>query len=239
MIMNRRLIVNNCVIVYALIAATFTGGCIKNQPQQEVHHFEVDELDAVLAIIIDLSGSFAGSWDDKAYPLFLNLMDRFFTGAAGSESRVIIGQLSGNDDVLLFQGTPSELRTRFQSPEELNAYLSEHSNPRSSPVFKATRRAVDYVASMPDVTNNTRSLVVVLSDLVDSETNPQSRTNSGHAMVEALQRYRAKGGGLAFYYVDQNEEDRWHRIMTKSGYTPGTYVIENEIVENPTLPSFE
>ena len=58
-------------------------------------------------------------------------------------------------------------------------------------------------------------------------------------MIKALKTYQAAGGGLALYYVATDETARWQKILDEAGFTPGQYVIENELIQSPQLPSFE
>ena len=214
-------------------------GCVKSQAINKSSPFETQELDACLAIVIDMSGSFSTSWEDRAYDLFLDLSDRFFTEGMGTDTRLVISQLSGSGDAVLFDGNPSDLRTRFKSPDELNQFLQDHSDPSSSKVFESTTKTLQYVGSMSGVTERTRLLTVIMSDMLDSEQNLNLRRSTGAQMVDALTAYREAGGGLALYFVATDETARWNRILTESGFEPGHYVIENELTQSPQLPRFE
>ncbi|WP_050769461.1 hypothetical protein [Blastopirellula marina] len=230
----------NFWVAIACLSALSIGGCIESQATQvNQKPFETQELDACLAVVVDMSGSFHDQWDDRAYTLFLQLIDRFFTEGMGSESRVVLGQLSDNQNAILFEGTPAEMRRRFRSPEELNEFLKANSDPKSSPVFEATGKTVEFMSSMPGVTERTRLLTVVLSDMADSEQDPETRSQKGFQMLDSLKRYRAQGGGLALYFVSQEETARWRRILSDAGFEPGQYVIEHEMVANAQLPRFD
>lgn len=217
-----------------LLFAIATTGCIESQPISQRKPFESNELDACLAIVVDMSGSFASSWDDKAYKLFLELMDQYFTEGTGVESRIVICQLSANDNVVLFEGRPEGLRSQFRSPEELNAFLKQHSDPTGSSVYQATEKTIRYLSSMPGVTDKTRLMTVMLSDMSDSGRSPAI----GQKMLATLRQYQEQGGGLALYYVHPGEISRWNKILRKAGFQPGTYVIESTLVAHPQLPHF-
>lgn len=227
-------------VCVGLVSSLFlSGGCIDSKPHQLAKPFEHRELDACLTIVVDMSGSFATSWNDSAYRLFLELMDQFFTEGTGMEARVVIGQLSANEDAMLFDGRPEELRSRFLSAEELNAYLEEHSNPTGSAVFQATERAVAYASAMQGVTEHTRMMTVVLSDLMDSESDVDARRKAGKDMLKTLTKYREMGGGIALYFVSPNEVERWQEILKTAGFEPGTYVIESSLIARPQLPRLD
>ncbi|MEO8165590.1 MAG: hypothetical protein ABI619_09355 [Betaproteobacteria bacterium] len=196
------------------------------------------ELDACLAICVDMSGSFSDSWDRRAYQMFLELSDRFFTGSVGGNNRIVIAQLSGSEQVVLFEGQPSDLRSRLKTPEELNQFLKEQSDPSKSPVYSATKRMADYVNAIPTLTERTRLLTVILSDMQDSESDRQARSVTGHQMLESLKTYQQRGGSIALYFVAETETARWARILSMAGFQPGHDVIENQVTSSPRLPTF-
>lgn len=226
------------IILLAIIVAALSG-CVSSQSIGKAKPFAEAELNSCLTVVVDMSGSFSDSWQDRAYPLLQELMDQFFTAGAGANSRVVIAQLSGNKEVVLYEGQPSDLRRRFGSPEELNDFLQQRSDPSSSPVFHATNRAIAYVAAMPGITENTRLMTVILSDMADNEQDASLRLATGQQMLTTLEEYQQLGGGLALYFVAMDQTERWRRILAKAGFTPGTYVIENTLVANPQLPSFD
>ena len=92
---------------------------------------------------------------------------------------------------------------------------------------------------MPGITERTRLLTVVLSDMIDSETDAAARQEAGRAMVESLKAYHAQGGALALYYVADEYAARWRTILGLAGFEPGEYVIASDLVARPQLPSFE
>ena len=69
-------------------------GCIERPSVSNSKPFEVVELESCLCLLIDMSGSFGTSWEDRAHKLFLQLLDAVFAAGSGEESRVVIGQLS-------------------------------------------------------------------------------------------------------------------------------------------------
>ena len=153
-------------------------GCIERPTSRKAKPFEVVELESCLCLLIDMSGSFGTSWEDRAHKLFLQLLDAIFADA-GAESRVVIGQLSGNDQVVLFEGQPNELRRKFKSPEDLNSFLLKHADPSASKVYESTRKMVDYAAALNGVTDETRMVTVVLSDcLLYTSPSPRDRQKS-------------------------------------------------------------
>ena len=213
-------------------------GCVKKTESVQRPMFEARSLDACLVIAVDLSGSFAKDFGARAYPMVLGLMESFTDQSMGGDCKIVLSQMSGHDQVVLFAGSPEELRHRFGSPDVMADFLQAHSKPNRSPVYVATRETIDYVNAMPDVTERTRTVTVLLSDLVDSESHQRTRSREGFRMLDSLTRYRESGGNLALYYVAQAEVGRWNEIIERAGFQPGQFVINNELNSNPDLPSF-
>ncbi len=225
-----------------LLSIASACGCIsKDHSRKEFQPFVVEELDACLAIVIDVSGSFSDDWqkNGRAHQLFMNLMDQFFTESTGLNTRVVLGQISANDDFLLFEGTPQELANRFPSPDVLNQYLREHSDPNGSKVYDATKKMIDHLVEIPEVTERTRMLTVVLSDLKDSEKDKSLWRKSGNAMLDSLKKYSKAGGGVALYFVADDEKPRWRKILKQAEFALGTYVLEGRLSETPQLPKLD
>lgn len=223
----------------ALSFCLLVSGCIESQSVSKAAPFDEQPLEAVLAIVIDQSGSFSGYWDDKAYTLFLDLSNRFFQGAVGKETKLVLSQLSGNDKVLLFEGRPADLRKRFKSPQELNQFLKQNADASGSRVYDATTRTLDYVRTISGVTSDTKLLCVLLSDMQDSEGNPAIRTASEDRLRASLNQYQQQGGALALYFVAESERPRWNVWLHDAGFTAGHFVIESNLTSSPRLPRFE
>ncbi|GAB5407354.1 MAG: hypothetical protein Aurels2KO_55850 [Aureliella sp.] len=212
------------------------SGCVPSQTGKDYHPFETVEIDSCLTILIDMSGSFATRWDDEAYPLFLELSNSYFTEAMGTENRLVIAQLSGNSQAVLFEGKPADLQSRFKSPEELVAFLRERSDGASSLVYRAIESTTNYLLQMQGMTDQTRLMTVVLSDLRDTD---PARQAAGGDMIESLREYRERGGALALYYVGAEEMPRWEKILAESGFTSKDYLIQGELTATPQLPKFD
>ncbi|HBE71056.1 MAG TPA: hypothetical protein DDW52_23160 [Planctomycetaceae bacterium] len=220
------------------VGALLLSGCVASQTGKDYHPFETVEIDSCLTILIDMSGSFATRWDDEAYPLFLELSETYFTEAMGTENRLVIAQLSGNNQAVLFEGKPADLQSRFRSPEDLVSFLRERSDGASSQVYRAIKSTTDYLLQMQGVSERTRLMTVVLSDLRDTGAGAARRT-AGSSMIESLREYRERGGALALYYVGTEEMPRWESILAESGFSSNDYLIQGELTATPQLPKFD
>ena len=224
-----------------LLASLLLGqaGCVKSRADRQSAPFVQEELDACLAIAIDTSGSFSDYWDDRAYQLFIDLSESFFSETMGNDTRLIISQLSGSDEVILFEGRPNELQKQFPSPESLSEFLQSKSDPSQSRVFDGTTATINHLQSLSGITSRTQMLTVILSDMQDSEPDVGKRRQRGAVMVDALKRYRESGGGLALYYVATEDTERWGKILEMAGFESGHYIIANELSLSPQLPTFD
>ena len=216
-----------------------TVGCIEPPNRKIGKAFSTVQLESCLAVMIDMSGSFHSSWEDRAHKLFMQLLDEVFATGSGTECRVVLGQLSGTEPIVLFEGTPSELRRKFRSPEDLNEFLKSNSDASSSRVFQSTQLLVDYVSSLNGVGDDTRLITVVLSDMNDNETNEDKRKAMLEDTVVSLADYRKKNGALALYFVAQDQAKVWRDILDQAGFKPGEFVIETSLVESPQLPQLD
>ena len=216
-------------------------GCVEKQDARHFTPFETEELDAVLAITIDLSGSFSRDWrtDGKAYRLFTNLIGQFFNNGMGTNSRLIIGQISDSGDMLLFDGTASEFMRKFNSPEAFNQFLASNSDPAGSKVYESFSQLLRYVNSISEAGPSTRMMLVSLSDLLDNDASFNDWDDVSDALETPLSEFASRGGGIAMYFVDRNEKPKWRSFLQSAGFKPGTFAIETGLVESPQLPSFD
>src|SRR5437867_608082 len=77
------------------------------------------EFDFVLAVVVDMSGSFSAemqSGSGRAHRFLMRAVDLFFRNRIGEgNDRIIISQVSGTERALLWDGTPRGLRQEFTS----------------------------------------------------------------------------------------------------------------------------
>lgn len=211
-------------------------GCAPRR-QVEATPLRNDESEYVLAILLDLSGSFAHlmAEDGKAYDFALIVMDRYFRDRIGTNDKMIIAQVSGTDRALLWEGTPLDLRREFPSADAFRDFLLSKADPGGSLVHEGLARTVEYVTSDPQVASGkAKSAIFVLSDMLDN--GPDGRESQERA-ARALAAYSQKGGVVGLYYVDQSLVAQWRQIL-RDAKIPD-YCVECEIVGKPPLPSFE
>jgi len=219
------------------IAILLFSGCQKRTAVSAPEPFAAADAEYVLAVVLDMSGSFAEemvSDDARAYHFFMALTEKFFRQRIGANDRILITQLSANDRTLLWEGSPGAIKRRFPDSKAFARFLSENSDPGGSRVYSALADTLQYVSSRPGVTDNTVVLTVVLSDLVNYTDGDEDDERA--RLHDSLKRYREKGGHLALYYVDQTVQPEWNQILTDAGFPARLW---GKIVEDPALPEFD
>ena len=232
----------NTTNAFVLVLATVVvlgGGCIKvEQPKGRPVSIQKEELDQVLAVVIDLSGSFEGNWGGKAYPFFQEVIRRYFHSSMGSENRMLIGQLSGNGDPVFWSGTPRDFQRAFPNETAFLDRLAAEEKIGSSPVFRSIIAAIEHVEGIPQVGPNTKLTTIVLSDLEDNVADRAVQKRDAQRLLDVVKRYTDDGGSLALFYVAESKRPRWLRAFKKAGIEEDRYWIETDDVEKPTIPDF-
>ncbi|MEO1616656.1 MAG: hypothetical protein AAFV88_12440 [Planctomycetota bacterium] len=233
--------ITRTIVLTMILLACSSSGCVRTDAVSKPPPFEPQELDACLAYVIDQSPSFESTWEEGGFQLFLKISDQFFLDSVGEDAKLVIAQLSGagTDKVVLLEGRPSDIQRRFQSPEDLQEFIRSKAQFGGSNVYESTRAVTDYLMAMPDVSEKTRMMTVIFSDMVDTEFNEARRIRAGRKMVDSLTDYRELGGSLGVYFADPSETQRWRKICDEAGFEKGRFVIESTLVENHLLPSFE
>lgn len=222
-------------VVAVLILST--GGCELHHETDSLAPFGTDESSYRLIIQVDLSGSFLHLMleDGHAYQFLMEVLEKYFQGRIGTGDRVIIGQLSGNQRSLLFEGTPSELREIFPTAQVFRDFLLSKCDPRGSRVHDGITDALEYLMSDPRVqAKGVKSACFVLSDLDD---NMPDDAQSEERLKSALSAYGECGGFMGCYFVDARLVGPWKRRLEDAGLV--RYQIESDIRVRPTLPNFE
>lgn len=229
----------NRLTIAALLLALVVGaaGCGKRRESSESTFGNEAESEYVLTVVVDLSGSFSElmAEEGRAYEFLLQVIDRYFRDRIGLNDKLIIAQISANERALLWEGTPTQLRRDFATPEAFRDMLRAKADPRASRVHDALCSAIDYVTGDPAVSGGrAKSAIFVLSDMVEYSADPDA---SEQRMVRALRNYGKCGGVFGVYYCDQLAVHDWQQRLKEAGIRE--FHVESEIVGNPSLPSFD
>jgi hypothetical protein len=222
--------------ILGLVSLAAVCGC-EPRREQHVSPLAQDEIENVVVILLDMSGSYAArsGADGEAYGFALQVVDRYFRNSIGSNDRLVLAQISGTEKSLLWEGTPIQLRQKFSTADEFHRFLQAKSSPHGSRVHSGAADALDYVLAFPGVANDTtRSAVFVLSDMLDNF--PDSE-QSKQRLLRSLAAYSQSGGAVGLYWVDSSLLAEWRANLRNAGIK--NFVVESEIVADPALPTFE
>lgn len=211
-------------------------GC-EPRRQSQANSLPDQQNEFVLTLLLDLSGSYGTlmAEDGQASRFTLRLIDRYFRDRVGTSDKIIIGQLSGSDTPLLFEGTPLELRRRFPSADAFGDFLVASSHPGGSRIHDGIADAIDYLLADSGVSSGkTQSAVLVLSDMLDNVANAEA---SKTRLLRSLTAYGQHNGSVGLYWVNQSQVIEWRSQLQNCGIQ--NHVVESEIVTNPPVPSFE
>ncbi len=232
-------IARKSVVLVLVTIVVLGGGCIKvEQPEGRPMSIQKEELDQVLVVVIDLSGSFEGSWGGKAYPFFQETIRRYFHSSMVSENRMLIGQLSGTGDPVFWSGTPRDFQRAFPNETAFLDRLAAEGKIGSSPVFRSITAAIEHIEGIPQVGPNTKLTTIVLSDLDDNVADRSVQKRDARKMLDVVKRYTNDGGNLALFYAAESKRPHWLRAFKKAGIEADRYWIETDDVEKPTIPNF-
>jgi hypothetical protein len=218
--------------------AVCLAGCEARREEGGGKVISREEPDYVLAIPVDMSGSYADLMekDGRAWKFLLRAMDGFFRERIGSASndKIVISQISGNDKALLFDGNPKSLRGRFQNSNQFIQFLRSKSSPAGSRVHDGTRETIEYVMGFPGVAEGrTKSAILVLSDLDD---NFADRDMSRSRLLREIITNVQAGGTGGFFWVENSLVGPWRRDLHAAGAKD--WIVESEISFDPPLPDF-
>lgn len=193
-----------------------------------------EDWEYVTVFLVDMSGSFQDELERLAYPYFIQLNDQLFRDRMGSHDQVIVGQISATNRPLLWQGSPLGLRQSFPNGAAFKEFMVQRSDPNGSRVHDSLADALEYVMNLRSVGQNTKLVVVVLSDMLN---NTDGSTASEQRVRQALADFANFDAALMLYWVDQTVLPTWLQYLQDSGIN--RYDAQADIVWRPDLLNFE
>jgi hypothetical protein len=221
-----------------LLIAILTAGCVRvADDQQEGLIEEPDPVEGVLCMGFDMSGNFRRHIHDdngRAGKFALSVVDDFFKARAGSNDRVVLFQVSGNmDRPIMWQGRPSEFRSRFGDSAVFRSFLAEKTVALEDkcPVYRGIAEALEYVLSFHEQPGSrVATATLVFSSFLD--TDPDSARQL-ERMKDALKRYSKVTAGIGFYWIDNKVAPKIETILRESGYPNA---VTRDFVDYPDKP---
>ncbi|REK08653.1 MAG: hypothetical protein DWQ37_20155 [Planctomycetota bacterium] len=223
----------SCALV---LLATIVSGCEKRRETVDVT-FGDDDCRYILAVVIDMSGSFADRMADngEAYAFLGALLDRYTRAKVGSGDRLVIAQVSGSDNFLLWEGRPLDLRREFDSAGQFRDFLCDNASSSSSQIYEGMVNVLKYVMANPGVTEGrVKPVIFFLSDMEDTEPGKAAR---GREIRALLKDYGSCGGSMGLYYVETWRVGPWQRELSNAGIQQ--HHVQADIVGKPDLPEFD
>ncbi|MBW3597607.1 MAG: hypothetical protein KY475_10065 [Planctomycetes bacterium] len=223
--MHRRLFLASALVWFA--------GCERREPESRRQSFQQDRYEGALVIAVDLSGSFADfvTENGRAYQILLKAVDRYFRDRIGSDSMILITQLSGNADPLLWQGTPEQLRRQFPDHRAFRDFLLSRADPSASRINDGVAESLNCaVRTLRGSEANAAALI-----LTDWEDTYPDQDASRDRLTRALRDF-SQYGSLGLYFCSNSRIPDVERLMDETGVS---YVLVGSYDHNPPLPSFD
>lgn len=198
--------------------------------------FEREEsTQRVVMIVMDLSGSFTDKMaeDGEAYEFALHVIDRYFRRRDPMNDRIILAQISGMEQSLLWEGSPLELRRKFPNAGAFRDFLLANADTSGSLVHDAVANAISYLTLHPKYGGgDAKTATLILSDMEDT-----GSSDSEQHLSKWLEAYGSANGAVGVYFCDQHRVEDWKDRLTRAGID--NFIVESEIVGKPQLPNFE
>lgn len=227
--------------LFLLILALLAGaGCTQRRPAGEYQPFDAGKtVDAHLTVVLDLSGSFHAqlSRDGKVMTHLMRVIGTFFDASAGTErnDRLLIAFIAADRQAIFFEGTPRQFQQTYASPDDLRRALFARADPSGSRVFETIADAVEHALTGDGVVpGKTRLSMLVLSDLVDNQSNSQT----ANRFQRSLQSYAKAGGAVGIHWLPQDAVGPWRDFLAKAGFTARQMRVTAGFHPEAPLPNF-
>ena len=122
------------ICILALCLCLLTGCPRRSTSDKELDVFKHRKSEHVLALVIDMSSSFAYSMqedDPRAFQFVLNVIDKFKRERAGHDDRIVIAQLSGNKKKIRGEGSPRNLKKAFSNKRKFKKWVRKREDEES------------------------------------------------------------------------------------------------------------
>ena len=196
-----------------------------------------EPYDYALLVAVDKSGSFVSLMRPGGKGLeFLNdTITHYFHGRLGNNDCLIVTQLSGNRQALLWQGSPRQMRNEFSNSAEFSEFIEKKSDAAGSRIWDGISDTLELAMSDPNLWNGRTKLV--LACLTDMENNLVDSYTAEKRLMDNLKAFAKKGGVVGLYFVGTAETTLWRKKLSECGFRD--FVVEPSIASTPRRLSFE
>ena len=198
--------------------------------------FEDPRSEYVLALVLDLSGSTATLFneDQPGYEFMMKLIDHYMRSVPGDGGTLILLQVSGNDNPLLWEGSPIQLQQDFSDANAFREMLLAKSQPSGSRVNEGLAKTLKYLLKHRSIQHGAKPGIFVLSDMED---NGPSGSKYEAEVLESLKDFGRRGGITGLYFVDQTLVEKWEKHFRDAALRD--FRVTPDFVVHPPLPSFD
>jgi hypothetical protein len=217
--------------------AKTTGRRTTSRPDRSA--FEEAEVDYLMAIAINVTGPFSNRMesDDAAFKHVFSLIESFSRDTVGSEARLVITKVGGNDaDPLLWEGSPRELRQAFKNPKEFREFILKHRVIGEPHALDSLVKSTEYLLNHEALDNrDCRPALFIVSDTHDVSPFAENFEECA-ALAKNMSLLAQRRGICGWYFVDQTNLEWATKMVKRAGFTD--YRVEAEIVRRPRVPRF-
>lgn len=199
--------------------------------------FETANIDYLAVMAVNMSTEFRRSMerDDAAFKHVLALVDTFNRQTVGSEARLVVTQISGVGDTLLWEGTPRQLRQQFATAKDFRRFVlgNQAGKPESiKGLVKTTKYLLNHEAmDNPDC----KPALFIISDAQDQREYAETFKDCAE-LAKNFTKISQLKGVCGWYFVDHTNLDWAKEIVERSGFRD--FRVEADIVRRPSVPSF-
>ena len=217
------------MVSIVLLFLMLLAGCTRRDTSKSVT-FEQEPTDYTLLIVVDID---LIKSNPEAISFVTYAIEHYFRERIGSNDHIVISQLSGNNQPLLFQGKPRFLLEKFASPEDFRQFLISRSDPGRR-INDGISESLDYLAHTSSVVRGGAApIALIVSSMVDDH--PESKESDDRVMAELI-KFGNTGGQMAFYFCNQQRMASVREKMEKAGF--GWEILECDVNGRPPLPTF-
>jgi hypothetical protein len=195
-----------------------------------------EQYENVLVVLVDESGSFKELMkpDGAATKFLYDTVDHYFQARlASDQDLLIVAQLSGNRQALLFQGSPRDFRQRYSSAATFSQELERRSSGGGSRIYDGISDSIEFILNDPNLATAHLCLII----LSDMEQNLQDGYTTNQRLENNLKAFVQRKGVMGIYFAEPQECIKWRQKLQKLSMRD--FVVEASIHENPRRPKFE
>jgi len=156
-------------------------------------------------------------------------IDHVLTEKAGEDCDIILLQLSGNANPILWRGTVDDFRDSFNA-DSLRQLLASKSKRTASRIFSGLCDGLRYTRAANR--DNAKVLFVALTDMIDNMSGP----NAQQELQEELRLLGKAGGKFALFGVPAEHLAQWQGFVDQTGVKN---TVQDEKLHSPKFPSLD